>query len=78
MKWEKMRKQDKLVRNLKSLWENDHAEEIAESYNKIVEILAGLDTYSANMVVNLMHYQTLKKTFESTVGKKEIGGEKDG
>jgi len=73
--WKKREKQDKLIENLKMVYETDHANEITEAYNKIVEILAGLDMYSANMLVNLLWRQTVKKTYMATVGKKEIGGE---
>lgn len=58
-----------LVNNLKAVWENDHAEEISEAYNKIAGVLSGLDMYSANMVVNLISYQTMQKTVFGTVGK---------
>jgi len=75
MMWEKRVKKDKIVEDLKGIWENDHAEEITEAYNKIVEILAELDMYSANMLVNLLWRQTVKKTYMATVGKKEVGGE---
>lgn len=67
----KEKQNEEFVNNIKTIWENDHGEEIAEAYNKIVDIIAILDTYSANMVVNLVQYQTVQKTFEATVGKKE-------
>ena len=75
MMWEKRKNKDKLIENIKAVWENDHAEEVTEAYNKIVEVLEGLDMYSANMLINLVWLQTTEKTFKSTVGKKEIGGE---
>jgi len=62
-------KQKKFVDSVKKLWENDHGEEIGDSYNKIVEILSELDMYSANMLVNLIWYQTAQKTYLKTIGK---------
>jgi hypothetical protein len=63
--------------NSQKLWENEHAEQISECYNKIVEILKDLDIYSANMLINLLYWQIMQKTYFSTVGKKEIkGGDK--
>ena len=69
-------KQKKFFDNVKTLWENEHAEEVTEAYNEILDIMSKLDMYSANMVMNLVYFQTVKKTYEATVGKKEIGGEK--
>jgi hypothetical protein len=73
--WKSRKDKDKLLENIKVVWENDHGEEVTEAYNKIVEVLAKLDIYSANMLVNLLWIQTVKKTFKGTVGKKEVGGE---
>lgn len=72
----KKEKQDMLVKQVISVWENTHGEEVAEAYNKIVSILADLDVYTANMLVNLLWLQITQKTFDATVGKKEMGGEK--
>jgi hypothetical protein len=73
--WKRREEKDKLVENIKAVWENDHGEEITTAYNEIVKILAELDMYSANMLVNLIWRQTVKKTFVATIGKKEVGGE---
>lgn len=67
-----MDKQKKLLDGMKEVWENVHAEEIADAYNEILEIMKKLDIYSANMVMTLVYFQTAMKTFEKTVGK---GGE---
>ena len=72
----KENKEKELVKYIKAIWENDHAEAVSDAYNEIVEIMSKLDTYSANMVMNLVWLQTVKKTYENTVGKKEVGGEK--
>ena len=66
-------KKNILVDNLKSVWENDHAEDVTKTYNEIVRLLSGLDMYSANLVVNLVFIQTIQKSIVETVG-----GEKDG
>lgn len=72
----KANKEKELVKNITAIWENDHGEVVSDAYNEIVEIMSKLDTYSANMIMNLVWLQTVKKTYESTVGKKEMGGEK--
>lgn len=66
-------KNGELVKELKGVWENDHAEDVTKAYNKIVKVLSKLDIYSANMVVNLVHLQTIHKSIMCTVGadKKE-------
>ena len=69
-----IKKQAQFLENVKAMWENDHAEVVAEAYNEILEIMKNLDVYSANMVMNLVYFQTVKKTYEKTVGKK-IGDE---
>ena len=78
----KVERNEKLVEQLKAAWENEHGEEITVAYNDIIAILAELDMYSANMLVNLLWLQTTQKTYVSTVGKsemkKEKGGEIDG
>lgn len=66
-----IKKQNELIRQVKSLWENDHGEEMTEAYNEIVNILSELDMYSANILVNLLWLQTAQKTYLGTVGKKE-------
>ena len=66
---------EKLVNQLKVVWENEHGNEVTEAYNDIVAILSDLDMYSANMLVNLLWMQTTQKSYMNTVGKKE-GGEK--
>ena len=68
---QQIEKQKKFIESVKSIWENDHAEEVTEAYNKILEIMSGLDMYSANMVMSLVYYQTVEKTYKATVGKKE-------
>ena len=63
---------EKLVNQLKVVWENEHGEEVTEAYNDIIAILSNLDMYSANMLVNLLWMQTTQKTYVSTVGKSEM------
>jgi hypothetical protein len=67
-----IKKQKELIDKIKGVWENEHAEEISEAYNNIVAILATLDMYSANMLVNLLWLQTAQKSYVATVGKKEV------
>ena len=78
MKRKNRMEKDKLVDNIKRVWENDHAEEVTEAYNKIVEVLKNLDMYSANLVINLVAFQTTQKSILATVEKEKIGGEEDG
>jgi hypothetical protein len=68
-----IKKQNKLIEQVKTLWENDHGEEMTEAYNEIVEILGKLDMYSANILVNLLWLQAVQKTYMNTVGKEEVG-----
>lgn len=68
----KMEKEKQLVESIKAVWEDNHSEEVTEAYNKIVEIMSTLDVYSANMVMSLIYFQTVRKTYESTVGRKEM------
>ena len=75
-KKQKIEKQKQFFENVKTIWENEHAEEVSEAYNEILKIMSALDIYSANMVMNLIYFQTVKKTYEATVGKKDVGGEK--
>jgi hypothetical protein len=67
-----MKKQNELIAQIKAVWESGHSEEMAEAYNEILGILANLDIYSANILVNLLWLQTAQKTFSLTVGKKEM------
>ena len=73
--WKNRKEKDKLIENIKTVWENDHGEEVTNAYNEIVGVLEKLDVYSANILINLLWYQTTIKSFEATVGKKEVGGE---
>ena len=73
---QKEKKEKELLDNIELLWENSHAEEIVVAYNKILDIMGTLDMYSANMVMNMIHYQTIEKTYHATVGRiKDTGGE---
>jgi formiminotetrahydrofolate cyclodeaminase len=72
-----IKKQNELIAQMKSIWEDGHGDEMTDAYNKIVDILGGLDMYSANILVNLLWLQTAHKTYLGTVGRKE-GGEIDG
>lgn len=67
----KMKKQNELIAQVKSIWESDHGDEMTDAYNKIINILSGLDMYSANILVNLLWLQAVQKTYLGTVGKKE-------
>jgi hypothetical protein len=67
-----MRKEKELIENLKTVWEGQHSGEIGVAYNKIVEILAELDIYSSNMLVNLLWLQIAEKTYKGTVEKREV------
>jgi hypothetical protein len=67
-----MKRQNELIAQVKSLWENDHSDEMTDAYNKIIDILQNLDMYSANILVNLLWLQTAQKTYLGTVGKKEV------
>jgi hypothetical protein len=67
-----IKKQKELIDKIKCIWENEHAEEISKAYNNIVAILATLDMYNANMLVNLLWLQTAQKSYVATVGKKEV------
>lgn len=66
-----IKKQNELIAQVKTLWENGHGEEMTESYNEIVSILGKLDMYSANILVNLLWIQAVQKTYLGTVGKKQ-------
>lgn len=68
----KYEKERKFAENVKAIWESDHAEEISEAYNEILKIMSKLDMYSANMVMSLVYFQTVKKIYEATVGKTEV------
>lgn len=67
----KMKRQNELIAQVKSIWESDHSDEMTDAYNKIIDILGELDMYSANILVNLLWLQTVQKTYLGTVGKKE-------
>jgi formiminotetrahydrofolate cyclodeaminase len=67
-----IKKQNELIAQIKSMWENGHAEEMTDAYNNIVDVLGKLDMYSANILVNLIWMQTVQKTYLGTVGKKEV------
>jgi hypothetical protein len=67
-----IKKQNELIAQVKTLWENDHGEEMTEAYNEIVAILGKLDMYSANILVNLIWMQAVQKTYLGTVGKEEV------
>jgi hypothetical protein len=66
-----IKKQNELIAQVKTLWENGRGEEMSAAYNEIVGILAKLDMYSANILVNLIWMQAVQKTYLGTVGKKE-------
>jgi hypothetical protein len=65
------KKQNELIAQMKSIWENGHGDEMTDAYNKIIGVLQNLDMYSANILVNLLWLQTVQKTYLGTVGKKE-------
>jgi hypothetical protein len=67
-----IKKQNELIEQVKTLWENDHGEEMTEAYNEIVSILGKLDMYSTNILVNLLWLQAVQKTYKNTVGKEEV------
>lgn len=67
----KIKKQNELVAQVKSIWESDHSDEMTDAYNSIIDVLQNLDMYSANILVNLLWIQTVQKTYLGTVGKKE-------
>jgi hypothetical protein len=67
-----IKKQNELIAQIKTMWESGHGEEMSEAYNEIIGILANLDIYSANILVNLLWLQTAQKTLALTVGKKEM------
>jgi hypothetical protein len=66
-----IKRQNEFMAQVKSIWESDHGEEMTDAYNKIIDVLAELDMYSANILVNLLWLQTVQKTYLGTVGKKE-------